>query len=318
MSTPLLDLIISRLIGVKRCSQGTVTAQCPACASEGRDSKHEHLKVWPSGAFNCIAQSSPEHNRIIRAAIRGGLEGTVDYLLTDSEYIDPEPKLDIPKVYPEEMLSRLVADHSYWIGRGISPEVLSRIGGGVASADEKSKLSGRYVLPCRDPQGRIVGWAARLLSDASFGPRWKILGKKGHFIFPPVDVSTSSARAKGEVILVEGQGCALALMSAGLSNVITLFGVKLSSKVIGRIVALAPQRVIIATNNEASGIGARAAEEIREVLSRFVSPEHIEIRLPPVKDFGVMSERDPTYASILAWYSPAAAPVAETPSPDTP
>jgi 5S rRNA maturation endonuclease (ribonuclease M5) len=137
-------------------------------------------------------------------------------------------------------------------------------------------------------------------------------------MFPPVEISTPAARAKGEVIVVESQGCALALMGAGIDNVITLFGVKLSSKVIGRIVALAPRHVIIATNNEASGIGNRAAEDIREVLSSFVSPEHIEIRLPPVKDFGVMSERDPTYASILAWYAPAAAPVAGEPATETP
>jgi hypothetical protein len=34
---------------------GSYEGRCPVCARNGKDQKAEHLEIWPSGAFNCIA-----------------------------------------------------------------------------------------------------------------------------------------------------------------------------------------------------------------------------------------------------------------------
>ena len=297
----LLDHICAKLVHVRHNPDGSVQAACPICAKDGRDSTQSHLRVWPSGAFSCAAQQGDhEHNRLIRAFIRGNELDLADLLLTsESEYVeDADPRIDIVKVYDEEMLGKLVPDYGYWVNRSIKEEVLKRLGGGVAPADEKSKLSGRYVIPCRDDKARIVGWTGRILTDSTFAPRYKILGRKAHFIFPHIGICEPAIKAKGEVILVEGQGCAMALMSAGIENVLCLFGTELSSKIVSLIVAYAPNHIIVATNNEGSGIGNRAAESIRKKLLHFVLDERVEIRLPIHKDFNEMTQEE-----IIEWYN---------------
>lgn len=62
-------LDISKLNNVK-LRGGVVIAQCPVCASEGRDSKGQHLAVFDEGhgAFSCItAPGDKVHNRAIAA-----------------------------------------------------------------------------------------------------------------------------------------------------------------------------------------------------------------------------------------------------------
>jgi uncharacterized C2H2 Zn-finger protein len=45
----------SNLTNVVERADGSVVAQCPACAALGRDSKGHHLVVYENGAFGCIA-----------------------------------------------------------------------------------------------------------------------------------------------------------------------------------------------------------------------------------------------------------------------
>lgn len=311
----LLDLICTRLTSISRNGDGTIQAACPACRAEGQDKQGVHLRVWPSGAFSCAAhQDDRAHNKLIRSLIRGDDDSTDSPLYQDTEYIDPDPRPDIVKVYDEGMLNKLIPDYSYWIGRGIDEKVLKKLGGGVANSEEKSKLSGRYILPCRDEKERIIGWTGRLLVDFSFAPKYKIIGRKSSFLFPPISIVEPAVRASGDLILVESQGDAMALLSAGIDCVYSLFGVTLSSKLVGRIVALNPKRIIIATNNEENqgkghSVGNKAAIAIKDRLSSFVPEERILIHLPPTKDLAEL-----TGDQIKEWYSgvpsPSAAPVA--------
>lgn len=301
----LLDLISSRLSNVVRQPDGSVVAGCPQCAVEGRDSSRNHLRVWPNGAFSCAArQGEGDHNKAIRSLIRGSGDASESALISETEYLDNDPKLTEPRVYSEASLSELLPDYSYWTGRGVKESVLRALGGGVASIERRSKLSGRYVLPARDEGGRIVGLVGRLLSDASFGPKYKNLGPKSRWLFPPATMVEPAVRATGDLILAEGPSDVLFLLSAGLSQVYSLFGVTLSSKLLSRVIALAPARVIIATNNEVGGLGKghgvgnRAAESIRDRLSSFVREDRVIIALPPAKDFGCM-----TGEGIREWYA---------------
>ena len=265
-------------------------AACPVCRAEGGDSQKNHLRIWPSLAFSCAKmQGDLDHNRKIRRLIRGdNSDGSVD----DIEIIDPEPTVDVDRVYGEDSLARLLPDYTYWVNRGIKESVLVRNQCGLASATEKSKLSGRAVFPCRNAKGQIVGWAGRIIVDNSFAPRWKILGKKASFVFPSPTISLPAIRETGELILVEGIGCSLALQSASIANEFVLFGTKLSSKLLSQIIALNPKRIRIATNNEASGIGQREAEKIAARLRSFFNEDRIVIDLPWSKDFAEMTEED--------------------------
>ena len=47
----------SKLNNVMERGDGSVVAQCPACAALGRDSKGCHLVVYSTGAYGCIAYS---------------------------------------------------------------------------------------------------------------------------------------------------------------------------------------------------------------------------------------------------------------------
>lgn len=47
----------SKLNNVVERGDGSVVAQCPACAALGRDTKGCHLVVYNNGAFGCIAFS---------------------------------------------------------------------------------------------------------------------------------------------------------------------------------------------------------------------------------------------------------------------
>ncbi len=44
-------------------------------------------------------------------------------------------------------------------------------------------------------------------------------------------------------------------------------------------------KIVIATNNEESGIGNKAAEQIRETLCNYFNPDNLHILLPKAKDF---------------------------------
>ncbi len=193
-------LLSSRLENLRRTSDGW-SARCPACAAEGSDKTGTHLRVWRSGAFACAKENKDglkgitlDHNRLIRAWLYA--DSDPDSLAAlEVEFIDPEPKLDVDKVFPEDMLAKLTPDYRYWVGRGISEEVLRRMGGGLAPADEKSKLSGRFVFPVRDDKGRIIGWTGRLVSDSSFGPTWKHLVKSSRCVYP-IHTAAADIRAR--------------------------------------------------------------------------------------------------------------------------
>ncbi len=281
-----------KLENVKSSSDGSISCGCPICISEGGDSKKDHLKIWKTLAFNCAKHpSDKQHNLAIRNFLYDEVnQGDVDNWRELIGY--QEDKIEMVKIYDESLLNRLLPDYSYWSGRGIKEDVLKGVGGGRSDDSSKSKLSNRYVFPCRNNRGQICGFSARLLDSASsLAPRWKILGSKKHFIFPPVSLSLSAIRQEGAVILAEGIGCSLALANNNLWNGICLFGIKPSSSIISLLIAQNPAKIFIATNNEASGIGNQAAESIRETLLSYFNADDIIIHLPLAKDFLDMTNK---------------------------
>jgi hypothetical protein len=301
----LTDLIRSRLQCVRPTADG-FQAQCPVCAASGRDQTGNHLHIWTrNGAFWCVVGSeTPGHNAAVRAYLYDGVppEALAAYQIS---IIDPEPKLEADKVFPEDMLSRMSQDHSYWVGRGISEDVLRRLEGGLVPRDPPGKLSGRYVFPIRCPSTkRIVGWTGRLVSDASFGPKWKHLVKAKRAIYPVVKVDAAIRRAR-KVVLVESPGDMLSLMTTGIDYALVLLGLNVNSRMLGYLASANLDEIIISTNSDTERVapdgtvshpGQDAAAKLRAKLIPYLGDHRVRVRLPGggVKDWNEALLKAPT------------------------
>lgn len=287
-----MRLDTSRLTNVKRQPDGSIQAQCPVCAGEGHDlGAKNHLRVYRTGAFNCIQHGGDKlHNRQIRAYL-------MNTALADNpedEYVESEPTIKADKVYPEDTLSKLVPDYSYWEGRGANPDVVRSLEGGLAPLDEKSKLAGRFIFPIRGLDGRISGFTGRLVQDNSFAPTWKHLVPTSRACWP-WNVSGAAIRATHTAVLVESVGDLISLMSNGVTNVLCIFGLNLNGKIISTLIANDVRKVVVSLNrDEDESKGQRASEKIANRLTAFFAPENVIVRLPPVgvKDWGMASPQD--------------------------
>ncbi|HWI57992.1 MAG TPA: hypothetical protein VNZ22_12255 [Bacillota bacterium] len=55
-----MSLNLQKLTKVRRRPNGTLLAQCPACAAAGQDRQGQHLVVYPDGRFGCAVHPGPE------------------------------------------------------------------------------------------------------------------------------------------------------------------------------------------------------------------------------------------------------------------
>lgn len=261
--------------------------RCPICALDGGDSLKSHLRIYKTGAFVCAKFQKGEvsdvdtttHNRLIRSLIRNDSSSDV---AAEVVFIDPEPTIETDKVYPESVLSELVPDYSYWVGRGITPEVLMKLESGLAPSTMKGKLSGRYVFPIRSQTGHIMGFSGRLVGENSFAPVWKHLVRSSKCVYP-LNVSGDSIRRNRRVVLVESIGDALSLMTAGIPEVLVLLGLSLNSRIMGALVAANPSRIFISTNNDLKGAknwGELGAGKVHRKLKGLFNEERLIVRLP--------------------------------------
>ncbi len=279
-----MPLDTSKLVNFKPSGGGKATAQCPACAAAGSDLHgRSHLVVFNSGAYGCAVDSSSEHRKAIWKLAGLGTSGEYD---PDTMYVPTEePPPEIPQTWPLSVLDRLIKDHSYWEGRGISAEIMEGFKGGMAT---DGKMKGRYVIPIIGPNDRIIGFNGRR-TDGGKAMKWKILGSSSKFLWGGLDAVESSRRA----ILVESMGDALALMQNGVEDVVVLFGVNISQVVLGFLISSNVSKIIVATNNDTThAVGQNAASKISSVLSKFFNPESVVIGLPIQKDFGDMSSEE--------------------------
>ncbi len=288
------SILSGRLTNLKRVANGW-TARCPACAAEGSDKQGNHLHIWRSGSFACAKENKDglkgvtlDHNRLIRAFIYQ--DADPDTLASlESEYVDPDPKIEMDKVYPEDMLTKLILDYRYWVNRGISEETVRRLEGGLAPRDEKSKLSGYFTFPVRDDKKRIIGWASRLVDESSFGAKHKHLVKTARCVYP-IHIAAEPIRATRKVILTEGLADLMTLHDGGMLNVLVLLGLNFNARVLGFLVSANPSHIIISTNADTERVNKRtgaishpgqdAADRLRAKLIPFFGEERVVIRFP--------------------------------------
>ena len=274
---------LEKLVNPKRVN-GCIVAQCPACASIGRDlNGKNHLSIRSDGKFNCVIDGSTEHRNLILNLI--GVDGG----LIEVEL--PEQKQPIPeveKIYPNSILDGLVKDHSYYLDKGIREAVLVELKSGKAF---KGNMAGRYVFPIVTLDGRIHGFSGRALYENP-SIKWKHMGVKKNWVYPAHFVHNDIRRERS-VILVESIGDLIALMSAGIRNVLVLFGVNLHGELLSYLIARSPDKIYVSTNNDTKhNVGQEAAERIANKLLNYFGESKVQIKLPTKKDFGDMTEEE--------------------------
>lgn len=294
-----MSLDLSKLVNLRRNGSGW-TAQCPVCAAAGRDGTNKnHLSILSDGRYNCVVDAS--HRSGIHALVGiGGTGGTGEYSSP------PQEQVTVDRTWPASVLDRLVKEHSYWVKRGVKEEILGPLRGGVAV---DGQLKGRYVFPIFGDRDEIIGFTGRSLGNIQ--PRWKHVSKVSRWIWGGLD----EIHETGQAVLVEGAGCRLALASHDVPQSLVLWGVNMSEAVLGALIAANPHDIIIATNNEASGIGQSAAVKIRSTLNRFFDEGVVRIGLPLKKDFLEMDKTlmDAWKESVLLKGVPAQEPDLRTP-----
>lgn len=275
-----MSLDLSKLVGARRL-HGKITAQCPVC----QETSQSHLVIFPDGKYGCVVDRSSEHTRAIWRAIGSDAESAAPQEI-------PEPKIEITKTWPVEVLDRLVKDHSYWVGRGVSEETVAAFRGGVAT---EAQMKDRYVFPQFDQQGRIIGFSGRCLRQMTkeerrqFNrPKWKHLSPSSDFIWGDLKARPRKAR------LVESIGDTLKLLDNRVTGVRCLFGTVLSESLLGHLIAWGPEEIEISTNlDEATRMGTRighpgqeAAARAKKTLDKFFNPNRVTIVHPPCNDWG--------------------------------
>jgi DNA primase len=161
----------------------------------------------------------------------------------------PEPpKENLPVVINEPLdfeLRGLDAGHPYLLGRGFTPGTIQRFGLGFCS---RGYLKDRAVAPLHNADGKLVGYAGRVVDDSKItedNPRYRFPGERkrdgkifefrktlflynGHRLKAPLD----------DLIVVEGFTGVWWLDQNGLSNVVATMGADCSEKQAELIVSL--------------------------------------------------------------------------------
>lgn len=97
-----MSLDPGKLNHVRHNADGSIQAQCPACAREGEDSKGEHLRVWPDGKFGCAKYpDNKQHRQLIHR-----LAKRTDANDEEGPSSDRFPKIGRSVVEPSRVLQR--------------------------------------------------------------------------------------------------------------------------------------------------------------------------------------------------------------------
>lgn len=197
-------------------------------------------------------------------------------------------------VIKEDQVYPLLPSYSFYNKRGVSNDTLKHYEAGLCT---RGPLNDRIVFPIKDHSGKIVGWAGRDILENKNRPKWKLMGTKANWFYPSF-YNLSAIKDSETVIIVEGISDILAMHEAGLKNVVCIFGLSISNKLLAEFLQLNPKRIVISLNNDQTPgqPGIIACNKLREKLIKWFNEDNVQIILPAAKDFGNM-----TKDQILEW-----------------
>lgn len=193
-----------------------------------------------------------------------------------------QEELKLPKVFDKNILEGLIKDYSYWENRGIDKVIFDEFTCGIF---KEGKMAKRHCTVIYGQNKEIAGISGRALENW-MKPKWKHLFKVSDVCFP-LYLNKEIIKEKKEVILVESLGNLFSLWSAGIKNVICIFGTRLQNKVLSNLISLNLKNIIVSLDNDSENhnVGNLAAEKIKVKLGNFFDDNIIKIILPPEKDW---------------------------------
>jgi DNA primase len=188
-----------------------------------------------------------------------------------------KPKDNSPVVVNQPLnfeLQGLDAGHPYLLGRGFTPETIGRFGLGYCG---RGMLKCRVAIPLHDADGKLIGYAGRVVDDAVINednPRYRFPGERkrdGTIIeFRKTLFLYNGYRIKAPVndlIVVEGFTGVWWLDQNGLSNVVATMGADCSEKQAELIVSLVKPSGIVWIMPDGDKSGERHAQTLLTILS---------------------------------------------------
>ena len=165
----------------------------------------------------------------------------------------------------------------------------------------------RLIIPICDPQGRIVGFGGRTLSDEEpkylNSPETPVFDK-GKTLFA-LDKAKNAIAKQDRAVIVEGYFDAIALHAAGITNVVASLGTALSADQIKQLLRYSPSKQVI-LNFDADAAGTKAAERAIGEIANLAYKGQVQLRvlnLPQGKDaddFLKISGTPEPYRQLLA------------------
>ena len=208
--------------------------------------------------------------------------------------------IEMDETYSEDMLTKLLPHYKFYNKKGISDDTLKFYRCGLATT---GAMNNRFVFPVYNDHAEIFGFSGRHVywKTATTLPKWKHIGRKTKWSYPlylpdetgKFQVYESITKEK-EVIIVESIGDSLALFENGIKNHLVTFGLDLSPSILTSLIALAPEKIVISTNNDYNtGLNRGLTAGIKAFLKliKYFDIDKIDIKLPPKNDFGDMQER---------------------------
>lgn len=164
---------------------------------------------------------------------------------------------------------------------------------GLSNRFRGDMFRGRLMIPLQDPQGRVIGFTARLLDDAPDQPKYintpqTVLYDKSRHIYG-LHLAKESIRKSKFVVLVEGNLDVIASHQAGVRQVVATAGTALTEP---HLKALSRFTGDIRLSFDADKAGLNATERAIPIASR-VKVSLSVITIPSGKDPDELIKQDP-------------------------
>jgi DNA primase len=173
-------------------------------------------------------------------------------------------------------LKNLDPDHPYLRDRGFTKETIARFELGFCS---RGLMKDRIAIPLRDPQGKLIGYAGRVVDDAAIteeNPKYRFPGmrehdgkrfefSKGLFLYNGHAVITPAE----ELVVVEGFAAVWWCVQHGFNHVVGLMAATCSAEQAALIVGMVPRKGKIWIMPDGDQQGKFCAESLLKQLSPF-------------------------------------------------
>lgn len=195
-------------------------------------------------------------------------ENAEDALFSEEE----APVKDLPVRINEPLdfeLKRLEVNHPYLAERGFTADTVRHFGLGYCNT---GLMAGRIVIPLRNMEGRLVGYAGRIVDDSAISadaPKYKFPGsrvrngvrhefRKSHLLYN----ANATLDIVKDLVVVEGCPSVWWLHQTGIRNVVALMGSSCSEEQARLIVAKTVDGGRVSVLPDGDDAGKRCAESV--------------------------------------------------------